>query len=193
MILFGRSDLRRQLGHATRLFDAYVQALGVGDHREAGSLEALAELGRHADEQCFVPCGLFGVAADLGEAGLDPPGRGQQIEELRGLPDGVRALGNLDRIALAGTSPAIEEILVNSTFAGWELPLLKDRDLRYVVTDRRELAHDAVRGYFFTNPNRPEFERLLEKEVIAKFGDLPGIERVYASGDIAIYDIEGVR
>src|SRR4030095_10634104 len=77
--------------------------------REAGGLEAVAELGRHADQQRFVPRAALGVAAVLAEAGVDASRRREQIEQLRRLPDDVRSLGDLDRVALAGLRDRIAE------------------------------------------------------------------------------------
>src|SRR5918994_627085 len=51
----------------------------------------------------------LGVAAVFAEASLHTPGRGQQVEELRGLADGVGAFGDLDRIAFARLRDRVAE------------------------------------------------------------------------------------
>jgi hypothetical protein len=79
------------------------------DHREARGLEALAELGRHADQQRFAARVALRVGAVLAEAGVHAALRRKQIEQLRRLPDDVRALGDLDRVALARLGDRIAE------------------------------------------------------------------------------------
>lgn len=98
-----------------------------------------------------------------------------------------------ERTSLTGKTPDIEDILIEPAFAGWELPLLDRWNVRYVVADRREIASDALQGYFFTTTNRPHLNRLRPPEVISKFGEVPGAARVYASGDIAVYDLRALR
>lgn len=93
-----------------------------------------------------------------------------------------------ERVALAGRHPDIEDILLEPAFSGWELPLLRRRNVRYVVTDRRELGTDVTRGYFFAL--RDEDEELLPRAAIAKFGQIPGAAKVYASGQISVYDLK---
>ncbi len=47
------------------------------------------------------------------------------------------------------SSPDIEDILDEESLAGWELPLLRRHNLRYVVGDRRAGRADSLRGYYF--------------------------------------------
>lgn len=92
-----------------------------------------------------------------------------------------------ERVAFAGKTPDIQDILEESSFSDWELPLLREEDIRYVVTDRREISSDATRGYAFSM--RGDEPELLPLKTVTKFGELPGAERIYSSGDIAIYDL----
>jgi hypothetical protein len=97
------------------------------------------------------------------------------------------------RTALAGKSPDIEDILNEAALSRWELPLLKRYDIRYVVADRREIASDAMRGYFFSVRGNTALSRELPKTAAAKFGGIPGAARVYANGSIAVYDLGARR
>jgi len=92
-----------------------------------------------------------------------------------------------ERVAFAGKTPDIQDILEESSFSGWELPLLREEGIRYVVTDRREISSDATRGYAFSM--RGDEPELLPPNTVTKFGELPGAERIYSSGDISIYDL----
>jgi hypothetical protein len=89
--------------------------------------------------------------------------------------------------AVAGTNPPVQDILAAPAFSGWELPLLREQRLRYVVADRREVSEDAVRGYYFRVPGRNDTQ-LRPKATGYKFAKLPA-GRVYDSGSIAVYDL----
>ncbi len=96
-----------------------------------------------------------------------------------------------ERVAFAGKTPDIQDILEESAFSDWELPLLREEDIRYVVTDRREISSDATRGYAFSmRGDEPELAPL---DTVTKFADLPGTKRIYSSGDISVYDLGAGR
>jgi hypothetical protein len=99
-------------------------------------------------------------------------------------------MGPGEHVALAGKTPDIQDILLEPAFSDWELPLLREHDVRYVVTDWRELSGDATRGYFFTLKSEVAEEKRLPKEAISKFGEIPSAARVYSSGQIAVYDLK---
>jgi hypothetical protein len=90
-----------------------------------------------------------------------------------------------ERVALAGKTPDIQDILLEPAFSNWELPLLHKNDVRYVVTDSREIAGDATRGYSFSQAG----ESTLPRAAIVKFGEIPGARRIYSNGEISVYDL----
>lgn len=92
-----------------------------------------------------------------------------------------------ERVAFAGKTPDIEDMLKETSLSDWELPLLRREGIRYIVTDRREIASDATRGYSF--PMRGEEPELLPVSTVTKFSRLPGAKRIYSSGDIAVYEL----
>jgi hypothetical protein len=98
-----------------------------------------------------------------------------------------------ERWAVAGEFPDIKDIIQERALEGWELPLLRRHDLRYVVADRRVLGADGIRGYFFSLEETAPMERLLPREAVTKFAEIPGASRIYANGDIAVYDLAGTR
>jgi hypothetical protein len=91
------------------------------------------------------------------------------------------------RIAFAGKTPDIQDLLEETSLSDWELPLLRDEDVRYVVTDRREISSDVTRGYSFSI--RGDEEELLPLASVTKFAEIPGAMRIYSSGDISVYDL----
>lgn len=96
------------------------------------------------------------------------------------------------KVALAGSSPAIEDVLDAESFEDWELPLLRRNKLRYVVADRREASADTLRGHFFMT-EEPTGETLKDRSTTAKFNRVPGVSRIYSNGAITIFDLEGKR
>jgi hypothetical protein len=97
------------------------------------------------------------------------------------------------KTTLTGKTPDIEDILIESGLSGWELPLLEENDIRYLVVDRRKIASNALKGYSFIIPARPELSELLPKDTVTKFREFPDATRIYANGYIAVLDLEGRR
>lgn len=96
------------------------------------------------------------------------------------------------KFAKAGSFPDIEDIIDAESLAGWELPLLRRHNLRFVVGDRRAARADSLRGYYFAREGSPAAE-LLPKSLIGKFNRVPGAARVYTNGPITVFDLEGKR
>jgi hypothetical protein len=96
-----------------------------------------------------------------------------------------------DRWALPGPSPAIDRIIEQPRFFGWEAEVLREYEIRYVVTDRRDVGEDSVRGLWFGRKDS-EGERL-PKAAVTKFSQLPGASRIYTNGEIAVYELEERR
>jgi len=94
-----------------------------------------------------------------------------------------------EKVTLTGKTPDIQDLLLEEAFGGWELPLLRENDVRYVVTDSREIASDATRGYTFSEEGEP----VLPRSAIVKFGQLAGTTRIYSNGVISVYDLGAPR
>jgi hypothetical protein len=93
-----------------------------------------------------------------------------------------------NRFALSGQGPDIQDILGETQLRPWHLRVLRHNDLRYVVADRRDVAEDNVRGYFFTVPGRGN-NALIPAEAFQKFARIP-VGRIYDSGRIVVYDMK---
>jgi len=103
------------------------------------------------------------------------------------LADARLLLAPGDRIAFAGKNPDIQDMLLELNFSrqNWELPLLRENGIGFIVTDSRELSLDATRGYRFSEDGEPAFP----KRAILKFGELPGAKRIYSSGEISVFEL----
>lgn len=107
--------------------------------------------------------------------------------------DGRLLLDPGNKVAISGESPDVKDIVEGDELVGWELPLLRENDLRYVVVDRREIAGDGVRGYYFTTDGAGFDEELLPRSTVTKFEALPRAARIYSNGPITVFDMEGLR
>src|SRR3954454_16825218 len=92
------------------------------------------------------------------------------------------------QIAFSGQGPDIEDIVNSGQIESWQLPLLEENHLPYVVTDRRLASGDSIRGFYFTVPGRYN-DALRERGVIHKFSRLP-VARVWDSGRFVVYDLK---
>ena len=118
----------------------------------------------------------------------------------RELPEGRFAAATADanlllvpgeKIVLAGSHPDVEDMLTQETLEPWQLRLLRDNDLRYVVADRRKISSDGLRGYYFPVDDEAASTRLLPAGAVTKFGLVPGAARLYDNGTINVYDMRG--
>lgn len=96
------------------------------------------------------------------------------------------------KFAKAGSSPAIEDILDAEFLDGWELPLLREHGLRYLVADRRYSSADTLRGHFFET-EAPTDDTYKDRSTTVKFNHLPRASRIYTNGPVTIFDLEGRR
>jgi hypothetical protein len=112
------------------------------------------------------------------------------------LPDGRFAASTADaglllvpggKMALAGSSPPIEDVLDEEELASWMVPMLRRNQIRYIAVDRREVSSDSLRGYYFSR--RDKDEGLRPPSVSAKFNEVPGISRAYTNGPITVFDL----
>ncbi|HMC50844.1 MAG TPA: hypothetical protein VKH20_09365 [Solirubrobacterales bacterium] len=92
------------------------------------------------------------------------------------------------QIAFAGQGPDVEDIVNTGQIESWQLPLLQENHLPYVVTDRRLVSGDSIRGFYFTVPSRYN-DALRERGVVDKFSRLP-VARVWDSGRVVLYDLK---
>ena len=143
------------------------------------------------DSQLARPLRITAAGADIES---EPVTMSRWISEQ--LPEAKFAAADADaRMILApggakaktGDALDIKVILAKTSFEGWELPLLHDHHVGYVVADRRKLASDNVRGYFFNVPGS-EHDTLVPIAAMHKFARVP-LGRVYDSGDIVVYDL----
>jgi 4-amino-4-deoxy-L-arabinose transferase-like glycosyltransferase len=95
--------------------------------------------------------------------------------------------------SVSGVYPDIVDILKTTSLPAWQVSLLHDNRLRYVVVDRRLRSFDTLGGYFFAVRSGPRrSDELLPIGVVSKF-ERAGADRVYDSGNIVVFDLGANR
>jgi hypothetical protein len=85
----------------------------------------------------------------------------------------------------------VSTVFFSSEFGSYEQSVLRRAKVRYLVVDLR-LSTALPRYGFYFEPGEPEdFRRTtpIDRKVLTKFDAVPGIKRVYDSGDLVIYDV----
>jgi hypothetical protein len=94
------------------------------------------------------------------------------------------------RVAVTGDyNPDLNDILKSTDLPAWQLSLLRDLSLRYVVVDRRVRSFDTMTYSFGLTPSKGHSDALLPVGVTTKFDRLQ-VNKLYSSGTIAVYDLE---
>jgi hypothetical protein len=91
------------------------------------------------------------------------------------------------QVAYGGQGPDIEDIVDEPDFPSWQLQLLEENHLPFVVADRRLLSEDTLRGGYFTVRGQYGDEQR-EKGVVHKFARIPA-GRVWQSGRIVLFNL----
>jgi hypothetical protein len=90
--------------------------------------------------------------------------------------------------AIAGSWPDVKDVVGLPRLAPWQIHILEDNDLRYVVADRRASGRDRA-PFFAVRPPFGPGEPLLPPGVVDKF-DRTGAARLFDSGNIVVFDME---
>lgn len=96
--------------------------------------------------------------------------------------------------ALVGRNYSIDDLLSAPSLDHYELYTIQRFQLEYILVDQRRISSDNMRGYFFV-PTRPVAGwdvGLYDLDRLAKF-ESAAIDRIFDSGDIAIYNLETLR
>jgi hypothetical protein len=96
---------------------------------------------------------------------------------------------NSQAVPFAGQNPDVVDVLQTTELQNFELSVIHDARLDYIVADRRLKSFDNLIGYYFgLRPGAGPPDRLYPAAVQRKFDALP-VDRVYDSGDIAVYAV----
>jgi hypothetical protein len=81
-----------------------------------------------------------------------------------------------------------------SHFNSGDASILKRGNIRYLVVDMRISQYLPLFGFYYTEYETDAFKHKtpLNPQVLTKFDTVPGVNKIFSSGDIVIYDMEGV-
>jgi hypothetical protein len=89
---------------------------------------------------------------------------------------------------------AVPSLFFAPGFGPDEVSVLADGKIRYLVVDRRLSRYLPRVGIYYelSEPGADQHRRPMNPALLAKFDALPGASRQFDSGDIQIYDVQGV-
>jgi hypothetical protein len=93
-----------------------------------------------------------------------------------------------DAFVLAGRNPDVQDVIQTPTLPDWQLELLRQHGLRYVVVDLRVRSFDNTVGYYFGLSGKAHADELFSVDVARKF-DRIHANKIYDSGTIIVYDM----
>jgi hypothetical protein len=94
------------------------------------------------------------------------------------------------KVVLSDFTADVTEIIPDPELLSWEVPLMRQHGIRYVVADQRVIANDGIRGYYFSLRDSPR-NALLPRSAVTKFEGAQGVSRIYDNGSIVVFDLDG--
>ncbi len=91
------------------------------------------------------------------------------------------------QVAYGGQGPDVEDIVDEPQLRSWQLPLLEQHHLPYLVADRRLNSEDTLRGMYFTVKDQYG-SALREPGVVHKFARIP-VGRIWQSGRLSVFNL----
>jgi hypothetical protein len=104
------------------------------------------------------------------------------------------SIGAQDPVTSANEHFGTAYVMFSSRIGPDELDLLRRAKIRYVVVDFRLARDPPLYKYYFESaePDAGNHTTPMPLESLLKFDTVPGIARIFDSGDIVIYDVRGV-
>jgi hypothetical protein len=104
---------------------------------------------------------------------------------------GRELLVNGDQIAYVTSAPFnAATVIYGPEITSGIVDTLTNHSIGYVVVDHRAAGDDSMAGYFFRSPDDGQ---QVDRASDSKFESFPGIDRVYDSGDIVVYNVKVLR
>jgi hypothetical protein len=86
----------------------------------------------------------------------------------------------------------IGQVLVSPTFGRVERGIISTDKLRYLVVDRRDSTALPRSGHYFDGGDPEKYSAPIAAQALSKFDREPCINRIFSSGNVAIYATERV-
>ena len=104
----------------------------------------------------------------------------------------LAAIGHLDPVVGQIHGIPVSRVFFSKKYDGKDQVVISDDAIEYILVDRRFVEVPPASGFYYEN-GEPSGGEPISREALQKFADLEGLDRVYDSGAIAIYDTSGLR
>jgi hypothetical protein len=134
----------------------------------------------HSEEGPVISSPPLAMAQWASEYGSDEERWGGQTATSRMLLDP----GN--RRVFSDFTANLVEVIPDLDIVPFQVALLREEHIRFIVVDRRAAAGDGIRGFFFSEGDSPT-SGWLPRAAVTKFEGVPGATRIYDSGSIVVF------
>ncbi|HET9153191.1 MAG TPA: hypothetical protein VFN85_03655 [Solirubrobacterales bacterium] len=97
-----------------------------------------------------------------------------------------------DQKAYGDFTANLVEVIPATEIVSFQIALLREKHIRFVVVDRRAVASDGIRGFFFSRKGSST-TGWLPRSTVTKFEKVSGATRIYDSGSIVVFSLEPNR
>jgi hypothetical protein len=99
-----------------------------------------------------------------------------------------------NQFPLSGEARGVRAMLNARAISNGVKEILTTNQIEYVLIDRRLMRDDALTGRYFApiDPSKTPAQIYFESDVYEKFDSATGVDRVFDSGDIYIFDVEAL-
>ena len=103
----------------------------------------------------------------------------------------LSSYGNQYVVSLSSDGVDIVPVYYALEFHSWETAILQSAHVRYLVVDLRMSSSLPIKGYYFEGREEPDIniKTPISRQALTKFDTVPGIDRIYDSGNLIIYDV----
>lgn len=102
----------------------------------------------------------------------------------------MNAYGEQRIVSLPVDGVDVAPVYYDAQIHSFEIWILRSAQVRYLVVDRRLSTGLPAKGYYFEGYQEPDMNITtpMNPQVLAKFNKVPQLNRIFDSGNIAIYD-----
>jgi hypothetical protein len=153
-----------------------------------GELQATRQPGPYlvgAEDRSVTPQGI--AAADFAAAHLPP---GSRVLSDRTTATLLGSYGGMDPIFGRYAGISLPRVIFAPRFEHADERVIHGQSLSFVVIDRRLSRETPLIGYYVESDEPGAFvrRRAVGTEVLEKLRSVPGVSKIYANGQIVIYD-----
>lgn len=107
----------------------------------------------------------------------------------------MSAYGNQHIVTSLADKVDVTPVFFSPGFGPNEVSILQRAGVRYLVVDLRLSTALPALGFYFDvdEPGAFKYTTPIDRQALTKFTTIPQIDRVFDSGDIIIYDVEGLK